>query len=98
MFAALSRVFPPHPASGITSAAASANPIISFLLFILPSLLVRTASLESSPPKTGTIPASVGSRRTTLRGKQTRSLILQWAIACQDTHSLPEPLTTHELP
>jgi hypothetical protein len=41
LFAALSRVFPPHPASGIISAAASANPIISFLLFILPSLFGR---------------------------------------------------------
>src|SRR6185369_4178771 len=50
MFAALSRVFPPHPASGIVNAAASASPIISFLLFILP-LLVPTASFREWPTK-----------------------------------------------
>jgi hypothetical protein len=61
MFAALSRAFPLHPASGIVSAAASANPIISFLLFILP-LLFPSASLENGPSKTGTIPASLGSQ------------------------------------
>jgi len=61
MFAALSRAFPLHPASGIISATASAIPThSSFYSSCFPPLF-PTASLKNGPPD-GTIPASVGSQ------------------------------------
>src|SRR5215468_2850033 len=68
IFCMSTRALPAQPASGSTSPRASAIPPIIRLLVIGFSSLRDTASLESSRPKIGTIPATVGSRRSAREG------------------------------